>query len=49
MKQKYRSLGQEGSASFEEVDKLKDKCFIHDALYPDWGSNPILVKKANGK
>ena len=33
----------------EEVDKLKNKGFIYDALYPKWVSNPVLVRKANGK
>src|SRR5574338_128227 len=40
----------ERSASLrEEVDKLKANGFIRDALYPEWVSNPVLVKKANGK
>ena len=33
----------------EEVDKLKANGFIRDALYPEWVSNPVLVRKPNGK
>ena len=33
----------------EEVDKLQSNGFIRDALYPEWVSNPVLVRKPNGK
>ena len=33
----------------EEVDKLKTNGFIRDALYPEWVSNLVLVRKPNGK
>lgn len=50
VKQKRHSLGPERSAALkEEVDKLKENDFICDALYPQWVSNPVLVKKSNGK
>ena len=43
-------LGQERSAALkEEVKKLKGNGFIKDSKYPDWISNPVLVKKSNGK
>ena len=43
-------LGPERSAALkEEVEKLKDNGFIKDSKYPDWISNPVLVKKSNGK
>ena len=43
-------LGPERSAALkEEVGKLKSNGFIRDSTYPDWISNPVLVKKANGK
>ena len=33
----------------EEVDKLLKAGFIKEVNYPDWISNVVLVKKANGK
>lgn len=33
----------------KEVDKLKKNGFIREAHYLDWISNPVLVKKPNGK
>ena len=50
VKHKRRMLGPERSAALkEEVGKLKSNGFIRDSTYPDWISNPVLVKKANGK
>ena len=39
----------ERSVALREVDKLKANGFVRDALYPEWVSNPVLVKKANEK
>ena len=33
----------------EETDKLLKAGFIREAQYPDWLSNVVMVKKANGK
>ena len=33
----------------EEIDKLLKAGFIQEAQYPDWLSNVVMVKKANGK
>ena len=50
VKQKRRSMDPERSAALkEEVDKLKANGFIRDVLYPNWISNPVLVKKPKGK
>ena len=50
VKQKRRMLGPERSAALkEEVGKLKSNGFIRDSIYADWISNPVLVRKANGK
>ena len=50
VKQKRRMLGPERSAALkEEVEKLKQNGIIRDSTYPDWISNPVLVKKSNGK
>ena len=50
IKQKRRALGPERSAALkEEVERLRSNGFIKDSNYPDWISNPVLVKKANGK
>ena len=47
--QKRRGMDPEWSTALgEEVDKLKANGFIHVAFYPDWVSNPLLVRKANG-
>jgi len=32
-----------------EVDRLLQVGFIWEMFYPDWISNPVLVKKKNGK
>ena len=33
----------------EEVKSLLANDFIREAVYPEWISNPVLVKKLNGK
>ena len=33
----------------DEVEKLLKAWFIHEVNYPEWISNVVLVKKANGK
>ena len=49
-KEKIRSHAPERQkAIVEEVDKLLKAGFIKEVNYPDWISNVILVKKANGK
>ena len=49
VKQKRRGMDPERSAALrEEVDKLKANGFVRDALYPEWVSNPVLVKKQTG-
>ena len=50
IKQKRRTQGPERSAVLkEEVDKFMQNGFIRESVYPNWVSNPVLVKKANGK
>jgi len=50
VKQKRRTQGLERSAALkEEVDKLLQNDFIRESTYPNWVSNPVLVKKVNGK
>lgn len=50
VKQKRHNIGLERSKVLrEEVDKLMANGFILDATYPEWVSNPVLVKKSNGK
>ena len=50
VKQKRRTQGPERSAALkEEVDRLMENNFIKESTYPNWVSNPVLVKKANGK
>lgn len=47
---KRRALNRERyEALKEEVWKLMSNGFIKEAVYPRWISNPILVKKYNGK
>ena len=36
-------------AIVEEFQKLLDTNFIREAYYPDWLTNVVMVKKANGK
>ncbi|KAG7559073.1 Aspartic peptidase domain superfamily [Arabidopsis thaliana x Arabidopsis arenosa] len=50
VKQKRRKLGPErATAVNEEVKKLLDAGSIVEVRYPDWLSNPVVVKKKNGK
>ena len=43
-------MGAERSANLnEEVKNLLANDFIREAVYPEWISNPVLVKKPNGK
>ena len=50
VKQKRRTQGPERSTALkEEVDRLMENGFIRNSTYPNWVSNPVLVKKANGK
>lgn len=49
-RQKRRTLNPERyEALKEEVHKLVSNGFIREATYPKWVSNPVLVKKHNGK
>ncbi|KAL2512216.1 Reverse transcriptase domain-containing protein [Abeliophyllum distichum] len=49
-RQKRRPLNLEKyEALKEEVSKLLQSNFIREAWYPKWVSNPVLVKKSNGK
>lgn len=49
-RQKWRLMNAKRySALKEEVDKLIKNDFIHEVHYPDWISNPVLIKKPNGK
>lgn len=46
VKQKRRTQGPERSAALkEEVDKLMKNGFIRESVYPNWVSNPVLVKR----
>ena len=48
VKQKARRINEEQSRSIsDEVDHLLQAGFIRESLYPDWLSNPVLVKKKN--
>jgi len=51
IKQKSRRMNEEQSwAINDEVDCLLQVGFIRETFYPDWLSNPVLVKKKkNGK
>jgi len=40
---------EQNQAISDEVDCLLKVGFIRETFYPDWLSNPILVKKKNGK
>lgn len=49
-RQKRRALNPERyEALKDEVKKLIDNHFIRESIYPKWVSNPVLVKKHNGK
>ena len=47
--QKKRVFALEDNAIKEEVHKLITAEFIREVYYPDWLSNVVMVKKANGK
>ena len=48
--QKRRAFNQERYDAIEqEVDHQLATRFIREAVYPDWVSNVVLVKKSNGK
>jgi len=50
VKQKLRRMSEERSRAInEEVDRLFQAGFIRETFYPDWLSNPVLVKKKNRK
>ena len=50
VKQKRHGMDPGRSAALkEEVDKLRLNEFIRDALYHEWVSNPVHVRKPNGK
>jgi len=49
LKQKPRGMNKERSRAIsDEVDRLLQAGFIRETFYPDWLSNPVLVKKKNG-
>ena len=33
----------------EEIHKLQEANFIREVYYPDWLTNVVMVKEANGK
>ena len=50
VRQKRRAMDTERyQALKEEVDKLLSNGFIKKSFYPSWLTNPVLVKKPNGK
>ena len=50
VRQKKRVFTQERDrAIVEEVHKLQKAGFIKEVYYPDWLTNVVMVKKANGK
>ena len=50
MKKKIRGHASERQKAIaEKVDKLLKVGFIREVNYPNWVSNVVLVKKANGK
>ena len=50
VRQKKRVFAQErDQAIAKEVGKLQDVSFIKEVYYPDWLTNVVMVKKANGK
>ena len=50
VKQRLRRFDEEKRRIIgEEVDKLLKAGFIKEVHHPDWLSNPVLVKKKNGK
>ena len=50
VKKKPRRMNEERSRAIsDEVNRLLQTGFIREMFYPNWLSNPILVKKKNGK
>ena len=50
VKQKPRKLNAERlQALNDEVDRILKADFIRETLYPNWLTNPALMKKKNGK
>lgn len=50
VRQKRRSFAvDQNKVVAEEVDKLLEAKFIREVYYPEWLSNVVLVRKANGK
>lgn len=50
VKQRLRRFNEEKRRSIgEEIAKLSAAGFIREVHHPEWLSNPILVKKKNGK
>jgi len=50
VKQKPRGMNEKRSCAISnEVDRLLQVGFIRETFYPDWISNPVLVKKKNRK
>ncbi|KAL8148773.1 hypothetical protein AgCh_005948 [Apium graveolens] len=50
MHQKRRTVsGERAIALKEEVDRLLEVGLIKESFYPEWLSNPVLVKKPNGR
>ena len=50
VKQKPMRMNKERSLAIsDEVDRLLQVGFIRETFYLDWLSNPVLVKKKNGK
>ena len=50
VRQKRRGMDAERYKAFkEDVDKLPSNGFIKESFYPSWLTNPVLVKKPNGK
>ena len=48
--QRRRKMNEErANAAKDEVDRLLRIGFIREVQYPKWISNPVLVKKSNGK
>ena len=50
VKQKRERMNEERSRAIsDEVDRLLQASFIRETFYPDWVSDPVLVKKKKGK
>jgi len=49
VKQKPRRMNEEKSRAIcDKVDRLLQAGFIQETFYPDWLSNPVLMKKKYG-